>query len=151
MTPRHSNPKQTSRLTNARIDAVQIDPVQIEAALASPDDHILPSSGFAESVMAAVREEATAPAPLTFPWKRAIPGFIAGAGALAFLVAMLAAIVRILVSASTTRASVHAADDTAWLATMGHHAISSNDIWIAASFAIPLLCLLLMRKLLFTR
>lgn len=151
MTSRHSNPKQASRLTNVPIDAAQIDPVQIEAALASPDDHILPSSGFAESVMAAVHHEATAPAPLVFPWKRAIPGFIAGAGALAFLVAMLVALIRILVSASATRASAHSADDTAWLATMSHHAISSNDIWIAASFAIPLLCLLFMRKLLFTR
>lgn len=151
MTSRHSNPKQTSRLTSARIHATQVDPVQIEAALASPDDHILPSSGFAESVMAAVHHEATAPAPLTFPWRRAIPGFIAGAGALAFLIAMLVAIVRTLVRASATRVSVHAADDTAWFATASHHVISSNDIWIAASFAIPLLCLLFMRKLLFAR
>jgi hypothetical protein len=38
---------------------------------------ITPSSGFARSVMAAVRNEATAPPPIPFPWKRALPGLAA--------------------------------------------------------------------------
>jgi len=38
---------------------------------------IVPSSGFAGSVMAAVRSEATAPPPIPFPWLRALPGLAA--------------------------------------------------------------------------
>jgi len=38
---------------------------------------IIPSSGFAKSVMAAVRSEAAAPPPIPFPWKRALPGLAA--------------------------------------------------------------------------
>lgn len=43
----------------------------------SREDEILPSSGFAVSVMDAVRREAAAPPPIPFPWKRAIPGLVA--------------------------------------------------------------------------
>jgi hypothetical protein len=39
----------------------------------SRDDEILTSSGFTASVMDAVRREATAPPPIPFPWKRALP------------------------------------------------------------------------------
>jgi hypothetical protein len=35
---------------------------------------IVPSSGFTASVMDAVTREATAPAPIPFPWRRALPG-----------------------------------------------------------------------------
>jgi hypothetical protein len=35
---------------------------------------IRPSSGFTRSVMAAVRNAATSPPPIPFPWKRALPG-----------------------------------------------------------------------------
>ncbi len=40
----------------------------------SRQDEILPSSGFAVSVMEAVRQEAAVPPPIAFPWKRALPG-----------------------------------------------------------------------------
>jgi hypothetical protein len=50
----------------------------------NPDDQlrslrqttITPSLAFTAKVMSAVRDEATMPAPIVFPWKRAIPGFI---------------------------------------------------------------------------
>ncbi len=35
---------------------------------------IEPSSGFAETVMDAVRAEAARPAPIPFPWRRLLPG-----------------------------------------------------------------------------
>lgn len=38
------------------------------------DDALLPSSGFLAAVMERVREEAAAPPPIPFPWKRALPG-----------------------------------------------------------------------------
>ena len=44
----------------------------------SREDAILPSSGFAISVMDAVRREAAAPPPIPFPWKRALPGLVVG-------------------------------------------------------------------------
>jgi hypothetical protein len=37
-------------------------------------EEILPSSGFVDSVMDAVRREAATPPPIPFPWKRALPG-----------------------------------------------------------------------------
>jgi hypothetical protein len=55
-------------------------------------DHILagdpaihPSSEFTASVMAAIRREASAPAPLAFPWRSALPGLVASGLLLAVL------------------------------------------------------------------
>jgi hypothetical protein len=48
----------------------------------SEDEEVLPSAGFAVSVMQAVRLEASTPPPLAFPWKRALPGLAAAAVAL---------------------------------------------------------------------
>ena len=42
----------------------------------SRDAEIVPSSGFASSVMDAVRQEASTPPEIPFPWKRALPGMI---------------------------------------------------------------------------
>jgi hypothetical protein len=56
-------------------------------AMASPMDRMLadeqdliPSSGFLSSVMDRVHEEARMPAPMVFPWRRAIPGVVLAAG-----------------------------------------------------------------------
>jgi len=53
----------------------------------SKQDDIQPSSGFAASVMEAVHEEASAPPPIPFPWKRALPVLIFAVLALAAVVA----------------------------------------------------------------
>jgi hypothetical protein len=53
---------------------------------------LLPSSGFAVSVMDAIQNDASAPEPIPFPWKRALPGIAA------LLVAM-AIVCRLAVSA----------------------------------------------------
>jgi hypothetical protein len=45
----------------------------------SKEPEIIPSSGFAVSVMDAVRRETEAPPPIPFPWKLAMPG-LCGAG-----------------------------------------------------------------------
>ena len=50
------------------------------------EDALVPSSGFAASVMDAIREETLAPAPIPFPWKFAIPGIAAVLAALVFAV-----------------------------------------------------------------
>lgn len=41
------------------------------------DENIVPSSGFAESVMDVVRREAAIPKPIPFPWLRAVLGLVA--------------------------------------------------------------------------
>jgi len=52
---------------------------RIDHILAS-EEPLIPSSGFLESVMERVREEAAAPPPIPFPWKRAIPAVLLSAG-----------------------------------------------------------------------
>lgn len=54
----------------------------------SMQDELQPSSGFAASVMEAVRREAAAPPPIPFPWKRAWPGLVVAGLALVVLVAV---------------------------------------------------------------
>jgi hypothetical protein len=62
----------------------------------SREDEILPSSGFAVSVMDAVRREAAAPPPIPFPWKRALPGLVvAGLTLVLVLVAGVVAIAQL--------------------------------------------------------
>jgi hypothetical protein len=53
----------------------------------SREKEIVPSGKFTASVMGAIRSEAAAPPPISFPWVRALPGLIAGAvGALFWIV-----------------------------------------------------------------
>jgi hypothetical protein len=47
----------------------------LDAILVS-EEAIVPSSGFLSTVMERVHDEARMPAPIPFPWKRAIPGFV---------------------------------------------------------------------------
>jgi hypothetical protein len=48
---------------------------KIDRILAN-EDELIPSSGFVSSVMARIHEEIAAPAPIPFPWKRAVPGIL---------------------------------------------------------------------------
>ncbi len=52
---------------------------EIDRILAD-EDELVPTSGFLATVMERVQEQAAAPAPIPFPWKRAIPGILAAAG-----------------------------------------------------------------------
>jgi hypothetical protein len=58
-------------------DAMNLN--RIDEILAS-ETELAPSSGFLPSVMERVNEEASAPPPIPFPWKRALPGFVLAAG-----------------------------------------------------------------------
>lgn len=60
----------------------------------SEEDDIVPSSGFASSVMDAVRREATASPPIPFPWKRALPGVVGAAAGLAWVFVCVVSLVR---------------------------------------------------------
>jgi len=51
----------------------------------SAEEELAPSSGFVSAVMERVREEASAPAPIPFPWKRAVPGAVLALGGVAWI------------------------------------------------------------------
>jgi hypothetical protein len=62
---------------------------KLDRTLAS-EQELVPSSGFLATVMERVSEEAAAPPPIPFPWKRAVPGMalvagVFGWGAIEFL------------------------------------------------------------------
>ena len=72
----------------------------------SREEEILPSSGFAASVMDAVRREAAAPPPIPFPWKRALPVLVAGGFVLVMVfVTLVVAIAQVIRSSASARFS----------------------------------------------
>jgi len=73
MKPAKKVRKGERQAVNHRIDA------EIDRVLGMEED-LIPSSGFMASVMERVEEEAAAPPPIPFPWKRAIPGILLTAG-----------------------------------------------------------------------
>lgn len=60
----------------------------LDRILAS-EESLLPSSGFVAAVMERVREEAIAPKPITFPWKRVLPAMLIVAAALTWCMVQL--------------------------------------------------------------
>jgi hypothetical protein len=60
-------------------DGGEMELSRIDGILAS-EEPLIPSSGFLESVMERVREEAAAFPPIPFPWKRALPAVLLTAG-----------------------------------------------------------------------
>lgn len=160
------NPKHTPSASGVGPDS-SFD-ARLDAALRADHDILLPSSGFADSVMAAVRQDqatagprSSAPfpplgfPPLPFPWKRALPGLIAGTAAALLAFATLAAL--LITSLSQQRHASHSAFSeavSAWqpaLLALLHSAISPDVVWPLVSLALPLLCLLLVRRLLLAR
>lgn len=72
MKPDVTNPDTLNRDMTKR-DSKAIE--KIDQAL-SADEQLVPSSGFLSAVMERVHEEAAAPPPIPFPWKRALPGIL---------------------------------------------------------------------------
>jgi hypothetical protein len=95
----------------------------------SREDEILPSSGFAVSVMDAVRREAAAPPPIPFPWKRALPGLVAGGLALA--VVLVAGIVAMVQLGRTSTAAPFSTSLPTVTPPIFHGGIESAAIWTA--------------------
>jgi hypothetical protein len=65
------DPKVTgeAKMTNEKIDGIL-----------AGEEELIPSSGFFSSVMQRIEDEAAAPPPIPFPWKRAVPGMALAAG-----------------------------------------------------------------------
>lgn len=118
----------------------------LDRALSEDRESLLPSLGFADSVMAAVTSEG--PGPLRFPWKRALPGLMAGIAALAGFAGLW---IWVLERAPAARSAGPALGWTAMLATVVHDALRPDTSWVLAALLIPVVTLWLMRRLLFSR
>jgi len=119
----------------------QLAGADFDRALNAGSDSILPSSGFAESVMTAVTREATTPAPISFPWKRALPGLVA-AGAMAVL--LIVAVV-VLLRSTPAAAPASTVDLQTVLAPVLHHATAA--LWLTVSLLVSVASLLFCRRL----
>jgi hypothetical protein len=120
-------------------------------ALGAERDGIAPSSGFAASVMAAIAHDTSAPAPIPFPWKRAIPGMAAIAVALALLIAILVSMVLSAPAAAAATAPASAVDTAALLPFL-HSSQSTNIVlWTAVTIGACVVSLVYFRRLLATR
>ena len=67
--------------TNSGMPRTEIEIDAMDRILAA-EEELVPSSGFVAAAMERVREEAAVPAPIPFPWKRAVPGLVLAAGVL---------------------------------------------------------------------
>jgi hypothetical protein len=105
---------------------------ELDRALAK-EQEILPSSGFVNAVMQAVQQETSAPPPIPFPWKRALPGIVAAVLAIAFVVA---ATVAALVSGGNVRPLMLPAE----AASILHLAQNVGAGWIVMALLISFAC-----------
>lgn len=118
----------------------------VHMALSDPHDTLLPSQGFAESVMAAVRSDG--PAPLRFPWRRALPGWIAAVAALA---GFAAACVWTLQRVPPPAPAPPLLDLDAQLAPVVHQLLAPVTLWALAALLLPVAGLWLTSRFFFTR
>lgn len=86
------------------------------------EEEMIPSSGFLAATMERVRDQAAMPAPIPFPWKRAIPGILLVSGTLgwgaweAFHYALLAAQNLPLTVPTLPAVSVRPLEEAGWVA-----------------------------------
>lgn len=65
-------------MSRSKMNPAPIETAEMDRMLAG-EEELVPSSGFLAAVMERVREEAAAPAPIPFPWARAVPGIVLAA------------------------------------------------------------------------
>jgi len=123
---------------------------EIARAFASQRDSILPSSGFSASVMAAIAHDAAAPAPIPFPWKRALPGIAAIAVALALLVTILVSMV-LAAPAAPVAVQTSAVDSSALMPFLHSTQNANIVVWTAVTIGACIVSLVYFRRLLATR
>jgi|SRR5271157_979215 len=68
-------------MNRTKTTRTELDHTGIDRILAT-EEELVPSSGFLASVMETIHEQAIAPRPIPFPWKRAVPGMVLTAGVL---------------------------------------------------------------------
>ena len=104
------------------------------------EEELAPSSGFVSSVMERVREEAAAPKPIPFPWKRVVPGMVLAIGGVAWIAVQVA------------RQGPTRLPDTGSLAVLWAHMSPQmtgeleSTGWVAAALVLSLMSWLLARR-----
>jgi hypothetical protein len=99
------------------------------------EEELIPSSGFVSSVMQRVADEAAAPPPIPFPWRRFVPGAVLAAGVFGCGVVE---VIRIAGSAagSMTLAVVHLNAATGrWVEQAGWVALALGASFVSWVFA----------------
>jgi hypothetical protein len=111
----------------------------------SREDEILPSGGFAVSVMEAVRREAAVPPPIPFPWKRALPGLVIGGVVLVLvLVVGVMAIVALGIALTASRFSMSLPSA---LPPISHQSMGYSAGWIALALLVTFVSVKLSMRL----
>jgi hypothetical protein len=118
----------------AKSEAI-LDPID---RILAADDELIPSSGFLSAVMDRVREEAAAPAPIPFPWKRALPGML--------VVAMVFGWIAFQASRRTVIAPQQLSLALTPLSVSTEHALTSAGL-VALSLVLSLACWLVSRRM----
>lgn len=132
---------------NTKPTKPQLTDSDLNRALAAGSDSLVPSSGFAVSVMTAVYRETAAPAPIPFPWKRALPGVAGAVVAIAFLIAAIPSALR-MISVSEGQAHSVSIDWQTLVGSLAHH---PDALALAIAVVIPLTCLFFCRRLIAAR
>jgi hypothetical protein len=115
-------------MTNQRMDEIL-----------GSEPELVPSSGFAASVMERVLEEASAPPPIPFPWRRAVPGIVVAAGVFGWSAVELVRFARpALVELRTTQA--HVAVNAAMVGPL------EQAGWVVAALAVSLITWVVSRR-----
>ena len=116
---------------------MRADPID---SILAHEEELAPSSGFLARVMERVEEEAVAPPPIPFPWKRAIPGIALAAGVLGW--GTVETVHYALAAASGfTLPQVHLAVPSAMSRPV------ENAAWIAVSLVVSIAAWLFSRRL----
>jgi hypothetical protein len=128
----------------------QVTDADFDRALNTASDGILPSSGFADAVMIAIAREAAAPAPIQFPWMRALPGIAAVVAAVAILIAVLVVTVGHAFHSPASNLTLSTEWQFHFAPILNHNAVTSG-LWLLLSLVISGFCLLLCRRLVSAR
>jgi hypothetical protein len=109
------------------------------------EEELIPSSGFAASVMERIREEAAAPPPIPFPWKRAVPGIVLAAGVFGWGAVELSrwAWVAVHIASPASLASIHLSPKV--------HAPVESAAWVGIALAVSLVSWMASRRMIGAR
>ena len=105
------------------------------------EEELVPSSGFVASVMERVREEAAAPAPIPFPWKRVVPGAVVAVGGVAWIG------VEVVRQAARSLPDLRASGASPLHLPLQMTGTLEDAGWVAAALGVSLLSWLLARRM----
>ena len=112
---------------------------QLDRILAH-EDALVPSSGFAASVMDAIQEQAAEPAPIPFPWKLALPGIAALVAAIVIIVRLTASAIQGMGQNSAGASFLSQTNLDLALSSFAHTQAGPALLALAAALICTLLC-----------